>query len=414
MLAHVLCLSLLAAAPASPRVALMPLSGGEGVTEKTAETVTDAVAAELRRIGGYQLITGREISALLSVERQKALLGCQDTSCMAEVAGALDVDQIIVGSVARLGESWLLQLQRVDAHKATTLSHSNRRRKGGVDALLDELPQLAREVMGAPVAPAVATVEAANAGQTVAVAQSAAKPLPAPHADLAIEGVEKAGLTVVTDGKGRYLAFEPFKLSDGLFLHGDAKRLHAQRVFSGSAEGQKSFSLTFWEPRAKYPAQASFEFRDGRYTLTCGEKEIAYKPLTKKQTTAFLAKAKLYKPRWQRHAYALARDDDGNYFFVDQAREPEDSTDFRVYVGPKGKLSGHVAEALAHDSSGDVLAAAGGRLKLKPHDREAEWVQDSGRAKLSWLPVLDNVQLIYGPQGPYAGLELGTPCDGHF
>ncbi|MGA9523102.1 MAG: hypothetical protein WBV82_16660 [Myxococcaceae bacterium] len=408
MLAQVLCLTLLATAPGSPRVALMPLSGGEGVTEKTAETVTDALAAELRRLGGSQLVTGREISAILSVERQKALLGCQDTSCMAEVAGALDADQVIVGSVARLGESWLLQLQRVDARKATTLSHANRRRKGGVDALLDELPQLAREVMGAPSNPVVV----APAQQQVAPAAS--KPLPAPHADVPLEGLDKAALTVVTDGGGRYLAFEPFMLTDGAFLHGSASKLHAQRVFGGGSEGRIAFSVTFWEPRARAPAQASFSFRDGAYTLTCGEKKISYRPLTKKETSAFLAKAKLFKPRWQRQAYALARDDDGNYFYVDQAREPEDNTDFRLYVGGKGRLTGHVAEALAHDSSGDVLAAAGGRLKLKPNGGEAEWIHEAGRAKLSWLPVLDNRLLIYGDQGPYAGLELGTPCDGHF
>ncbi len=73
-------------------------------------------------------------------------------------------------------------------------------------------------------------------------------------------------------------------------------------------------------------------------------------------------------------------------------------------------------EVLAHDSNGDVLAAAGGKLKLTPAQNggEAEWIHPGGRAELTWLPVVENRLLIYGAQGPYAGLELGTPCDGHF
>jgi hypothetical protein len=55
-----------------------------------------------------KVTTATEIAAVLGLERQKALLGCNDasTSCMIELANALGVDGILKGSIGKFGERY--------------------------------------------------------------------------------------------------------------------------------------------------------------------------------------------------------------------------------------------------------------------------------------------------------------------
>jgi hypothetical protein len=125
-----------------------------------------------------------------------------------------------------------------------------------------------------------------------------------------------------------------------------------------------------------------------------------------------LTAGRFLKPLWVRRAYALARDEEGNYFYVDKSREPEDSKDFRLFFGGQGAMDPVEAKVIASDSSADILGTPNGKLRLSLRAREAEWISPSGRQKLELLDVQDNARLIYGGSGPYRGQSLGTPCDG--
>ena len=140
-------LALAAALAASPKVAVMPVASGEGVPGRTAEAVTEAVTAQVRRYAGVDVITQKEIKAVLSLEQQKQLLGCQTDSCMAEIGGALGVDRMITGDLAKIGESWLFHLKLVDAVKVRVVAQSDRRlRRGSIDDVLDVLPAMVVEL----------------------------------------------------------------------------------------------------------------------------------------------------------------------------------------------------------------------------------------------------------------------------
>lgn len=390
---------------ASPsRVCLLPLPPSEGVSEMTAGAVTEALAAELRRLG-LTLLTQEEISTLLSVERQKELLACGTDSCAAEIAGALDVDRLVSGKLSKLGESWVVHWKVLDARKAVGLAHASRRLRGGtIDDVLDVLPAMAKELF-----PQAARPPSPEPVQ----AQAAA--LPAPWAEEPLrDKVDRTKLQLLTDGQGRYLAVVPYGGLEGPLFAGDAKNLHRQRVFGASSEKGKQFSLTFWEPRARVPAEAMLSYRDGRYTLICRDREIPLTPVAAAQAGRLLARSRLLEPRWRRRAYALARDAEGNFFYVDQAREPDGNTDFHLYLGTQGRMAGQPVRVLAHDSEGGVLEAPQGKLRLSHARREAEWIQGSSRTQLTWLEVESNAVMIYTSLGAYTGQALGTPCDAAF
>jgi hypothetical protein len=249
-----------------------------------------------------------------------------------------------------------------------------------------------------------------------AVGLAAASPKPlAPawadeRADLTAESRGK--LQLATDGKGHYFAFRPYREEKVLFA-GDAKTLYLQRIVSSSAAGDTEYEYTFWEPRAKARWQVSFGSKGGQLHVQCGEAPIPLQLVPAAAARKLLAGAKLLAPRWRRAGFALARDAAGTYYFVDRLREPEDSRDFRLYVGSRGKLRGVEVDDAMLDDAGQVFVTGAGRLEFSRRDGErvAEWVQGPERTPLSALDVEVQARFIYTELGAYAGEKLGTGCD---
>jgi dihydroneopterin aldolase len=68
---------------AGSKYAVMPVAANEVVTEKSASLLTETLAAELRQQSRADVLTPRDLSNTLSLEKQKQLVGCQSDSCMA-------------------------------------------------------------------------------------------------------------------------------------------------------------------------------------------------------------------------------------------------------------------------------------------------------------------------------------------
>src|SRR5512133_3884096 len=151
----VACLLAAALAAAPPKLAVLQVVNGEGVPSSTAAAITEAVVAEVRRQSKAEVITQREIASILSLEKQKAMLGCETDACMAELGGALGADRLVAGDMAKLGESFLLHLRVVDVKKVRVAVQADRRLRGGtIDDVLDVLPAMVKELFpGTPAAP---------------------------------------------------------------------------------------------------------------------------------------------------------------------------------------------------------------------------------------------------------------------
>lgn len=246
-----------------------------------------------------------------------------------------------------------------------------------------------------PTAPAAAKV--------AAVSDDAGPPL-----DLA---AVKDKLVLLTDGKQHFVAIVPFGDAFENFYYGDGKTFWAQRVIGGGSSGTESFDRVFWEPRVKARWKASFDFKDGKYTILCDERKTELTASADAERTASLAEARFFAPRWKHQAYALARDNQGKYYFVDKLREPEQSRSFRLFVGMKGNLKPQKMINVVSDSEGDIFATRSGSLRLILDKHETTWVAGKIKMPLISLPLEDNHVLIYTDLGAYTGERLGTPCD---
>lgn len=86
-----------------------------GVGEATVANLSQFLAAELGKIRGARVISPADISSMLGVERAKSVLGAAcDTECMANIAGALNVDYVIIGQLGRLESEYVVSLRLLD------------------------------------------------------------------------------------------------------------------------------------------------------------------------------------------------------------------------------------------------------------------------------------------------------------
>jgi hypothetical protein len=427
-------LAALALAAGPSKLAVLPVGAGEGIPAGTAAALTETLSGEVRRRAGVEVITQREISAVLSLERQKEMLGCTSDACMAELGGALGCDRLVTGDVARLGESWLVHLRLVETARARVAAQSDRRLRGGtIDDVLDQLPAMVAELFpaGAPAptsaqAPAAATPAAPGPGASTTVTVTtvpvpAAKPAAPRWAEEPVDVPlrDRLRMRAWSDGAGHLLVTEPFVMDAPLWW-GDEKKLFRVRVRGGGQQGLVEMSRNFWEPRTRRGAEAEFEVRDGKATLTCGAQVVPLVLVPPRDLPRRMRSVAFFEPRWRRIPHALARDDAGTYYFVDGARGADGAAlaarpDYRLFIGRKGALAPVALDDSTVDAGGALYLSAAGRLELKPGGKggsDATWITASGRKPLTWLEPADHAPLIYGELGVYAGELLGTPCDG--
>lgn len=84
-----------------------------------------------------KVTTAADISTLLGFERQKELLGCAENaqSCIAELANALGVDGLVVGSIGKFGENFQVNVKTLSATDGRMLCAYSTNVKGEQEVL---------------------------------------------------------------------------------------------------------------------------------------------------------------------------------------------------------------------------------------------------------------------------------------
>jgi hypothetical protein len=147
-----LCLS--AQAAELPRLLVRDLQVRGGASADIASALTESLAQEAGRRGFFQVVSTRDVVALLGLERQKQLLGCGDeaSSCLTELTGALDARFVVSGTLTLLGEGFQLSVQTLDARTAQPLGRSLRIARD-LQGLRAQVPFIIAEATGTPLPP---------------------------------------------------------------------------------------------------------------------------------------------------------------------------------------------------------------------------------------------------------------------
>jgi TolB-like protein len=154
MHAVMLLAAVLAADGEKPKLLVLDVQATGGTTPALAESVTQAVISEVSAKGFYQVLSSRDLSSMLGIERQKQLLGCSEdsASCITELSGALNAQYALAGNVSRFGDALQLNLQLFDNKKNQVVHRATRLAKSESD-LRTQVIYAVAEATGTPLPP---------------------------------------------------------------------------------------------------------------------------------------------------------------------------------------------------------------------------------------------------------------------
>ncbi len=116
-----------------------------------AESLASTLALRMVETRLVTVTTPADVGAVLGLERQRALLGCSENSCIAELAGALGAKGLVTGELALVGDVYQLAVKVLDATTAAPLFQALERHRDAAALLsaVDRLALLAATEVGA-------------------------------------------------------------------------------------------------------------------------------------------------------------------------------------------------------------------------------------------------------------------------
>lgn len=176
------------AAPAGPQQLLVLNLDAIDVPPDKVSILNGRIASLLSERTDIETITSADMQAMAQIDASKASMGCEESSCLAEIASALGARYVIYGRVGRLDDVILLQLSLFDASVGKPVARQETQGTQ-LKELSANLPRLMNDLLrplGGPAVSAAAVVETSPVEQ-------AAQPLSA----LALAGGGVAAVGVV-------------------------------------------------------------------------------------------------------------------------------------------------------------------------------------------------------------------------
>lgn len=147
-----LLVAALAAAPAHAdeakvvRLVVVDLQA-KGVDEALAKTLGETLATALAKDSRFSVAAGDDIRTLLRHTEEQQLVGCADEKCFAGLAAIMGADALVHGSVGKVGESYVLNLSRIDVEKGVVAERVSEVVKKA-DDFLGKVDQVASTLIG--------------------------------------------------------------------------------------------------------------------------------------------------------------------------------------------------------------------------------------------------------------------------
>ncbi len=260
-------------APAQPqrtiRIAILDIRA-LGTDAAKAELLSEVALTEAASIAGIEVIGKSDINSIVGFEKQKQVMGCaEDSTCLAEIGGALGVDYILVGSLGGLGDLFRIDLKLVDAKRAKVRARVGVTVEGKESRLVAAIQKAVHDLVG-PVGRDLSAVANAAPPPVKEPTRVDAKPDPKlaarPAAAVPIAPVRgDAGVATTTDaGARRRWAYISGGTGAALLLGGALAGLQAKSAIDAEKKASASGDLAAYDSN-KSKAKSMSMVADGLF-----------------------------------------------------------------------------------------------------------------------------------------------------
>ena len=140
----VLVLNGSADAQIKPTIAVLSLEA-KNVSKETAEAVADILSTELFNSQRFNVIERQAITRILE-EQKLQMTGVTDMGTAVEIGKVLNVAKIMIGSVSRLGDSYIVNTRLVDVKTGALELAQNAKSNDGEDGLTNAISELVSRI----------------------------------------------------------------------------------------------------------------------------------------------------------------------------------------------------------------------------------------------------------------------------
>ncbi len=130
------------------RIAVWQLTASAGVNSKIMEALTDSLRDTVSKSQRFQIMARGEMEKVLKEQQISIATTCDTTDCAVEYGKNLSVAKIMVGSVAKVGNTYQITIKIVDVATAAEECSGKARASGGEEVLLDLVDKAATELIG--------------------------------------------------------------------------------------------------------------------------------------------------------------------------------------------------------------------------------------------------------------------------
>jgi len=129
------------------KISVMELKAENGIDKGVVTLLYELILTEFQEYSNLSVISKTDISSMVQYETEKELAGCDETSCMAEIGGALGVDKVVIGHVGKLGSSYVVTLKLMNIKKATVENRVSKTIPADEDKLIPVIKFLANKLL---------------------------------------------------------------------------------------------------------------------------------------------------------------------------------------------------------------------------------------------------------------------------
>jgi TolB-like protein len=140
-------------APAAPVatvrkfVAVAPLAS-TSISRGEADLLGEALSTALQRRSGARMMERSQMEKILAEQGFQNSGACDKSDCAIQIGKILGIDQIVVGSVGKLGDSYMLNARLVDVGTGEILGSTSRTAPARIEQVVVELPKAADDLFG--------------------------------------------------------------------------------------------------------------------------------------------------------------------------------------------------------------------------------------------------------------------------